>query len=182
MLEYEVRPLIKDDIQTLKSMWIPAAEQNEELPEASFERAVAWAEDVLSDQAQTSAQVHGVFCPNGDVHALFDLVHVHPTAPKGYFKILNMIVAPHLDLNGASQDEVFTMRDKLSQVVIEVIGHGLTLLHEYAATTKLKFYASDRVTLSIMQRAWGDMEEGLLASTGFETNLYGNWAEFSKTI
>jgi len=182
MLEYEVRPLKKADIQTLKSSWIPAAEENEELPEASFERAVAWAEDVLLDHARTSARVYGVFCPNGDVHALFDLVHVHPTAPKGYFKILSMIVAPHLDLNGASQDEVFAMRDKLSQVVMEVIGHGLTLLHEYVATTKLKFYASDRITLSIMQRAWGGMEEGLLASTGFQTNLYGNWAEFSKTI
>ncbi|MCW4151909.1 hypothetical protein OM427_20535 [Halomonas sp. 18H] len=182
MLEYEVKPIEREHIEKLKTTWIPTAEANEDLPEATFERAVAWAEDVLQGNANTTAQVHGVFCTNGDIHALFDLVPVRPHVPKGYFKILSMVVAPHLDLNGASKEQIFSMREALSEVVGEVIGHGLNLLHEYHEATKVKFFASDRITLSIMQRAWGDMDEGVLASTGFETNLYGNWAEFSKTV
>lgn len=180
MTGYTVNKLGASDVEILKSTWVAEAESREELPEATYERAVAWANGVINGGSLTQAEVHGVFCSNGDIHAIFDLVPVRATLPKGYYKILNMVVAPHLDLNGARKEDVFTMRNDLSHVVSEVIAHGLELLINSHEAVKIKFYASDRVTLSIMQRAWGDMEEGVLASTGFETNLYGNWAEFSK--
>ncbi|WP_179915817.1 hypothetical protein [Vreelandella glaciei] len=172
--------LNSDDIQLLKDDWIPAAEANDELPISSFKQAVSWAEDVENGSANTQAEVYGVFCSEGRIHAIFDQVGIHLGTPKGYFKILSMVVAPQIDLSGIKADEFFSARDRFAAVIAKVITHGMNILQSHENATKVKFYASGSVTLGLFQKTWASLDPDILEQLNVATNVYGNWAEFSK--
>lgn len=180
MSKYEIRKLDEKGIQHLRESWIPEAEANDELPVSSYVKAVSWAGEVVSGSANTEAEVHGVVCEQGEIHAIFDRVAVRPDAPRGYFKIISMVVSPSLDLSAASPESFYSIREQFAAVVAEVIVHGIKLLGEHEKAEKVKFYASDRVTLSLFQKVWGSFDSQILDELNLQTNAYGNWAEFSK--
>lgn len=179
-MEYEVKKLSSSDIQMLKDDWIPAAKANEDLPISSFNQAITWAENVQNGTADTSAEVYGVFCTEGRIHAIFDLVGVHLKTEKGYFKIVSMLVAPHIDLGGISKAEFFSARERFAAVIARVINYGMVILHGHQTATKVKFYASGSVTLGLFQKTWASFDPDILEQLNITTNVYGNWAEFSK--
>lgn len=181
MGNHSIWKLESKHIQRLKDEWIPAAEENENLPTTSFVKAVSWAEDVISGDANTEAEVYGVFCGEGHIHAIFDRVAIRPALPRS-FKIISMVVAPHLDLGGMDKERFFDARQHFAEVVADVIVYGITLLNEHEYATKVKFFASDRVTLTLFRNVWGSFDQEALEKLDLETSVYGNWAEFTKIM
>ncbi|WP_311064077.1 hypothetical protein [Halomonas sp. DWK9] len=179
-MEFQVRKLNSQDIQNLKDDWLPTAEANEELPTTSFKQAVTWAENVENGSTQTQASVYGVICSDGRIHAIFDRMDIHLNSAKGYFKILSMVVAPHLDLSGIPKEDFFVARQQFSKVIAEVIAHGMVVLQEHPTATKVKFFASGSVTLGLFQKVWATFDPDVLEQLNLKTDVYGNWAEFSK--
>ncbi|WP_413615770.1 hypothetical protein MRB56_02560 [Halomonas cupida] len=187
MRDTTISPLEEHHVQHLRQTWMQDVVSNEELPEAAYERGIAWVEDVHAGRVSTqNICVHGVFDEDGNIVAVFDLVKARPQLPGGFFKILSMMTCPSLDLNGIDgkrePDRWAEAIDGLGEAVASVIIHSLDLLEEHPNARKVKFYASGGVTLRMLERSFGAIEQQVFDSVGFETNVYGNWAEFVRPL
>lgn len=186
MRNLSIRQLDDMDVEQLRDSWMSVVNGNDELPETSYEKAVSWVEDVHAGNVQTAGvEVHGVFDESGTIHAVFDLVRVRPQYQGGFFKILSMVISPTHDLMGVDDDDQDSRAkaiDGIAHTVAEVIVHGLNLLREYENAKKIKFFASGDVTLNMLHKAFSAIEDNVANTVGFQTSVYGNWAEFKRPL
>lgn len=186
MQNLHISQLNDSHVAQLRDSWMAIVNSSDELPEASYERAIAWVEDVQAGNVQTpGVEVYGVFDENDTIHAVFDLVRARPHLPGGFFKIQSMVISPSHDLmnvDDGDQDSLGRAIDGIANTVAEVIGHGLLLLHEYENAKKIKFFASGGVTLRILHKAFAAIEDDVANTIGFQTSVYGNWAEFERPL
>lgn len=187
MGSYSVRKLEKQDVEVLRGSWMTAVSSCDELPQSSYERGIAWVEDVQSGAVVTAGvEIYGVFSSDGEIAAVFDFVRVRPGALGSYLKILSIMMGPQLDLSGVQEGDealVEQMTIESANVSARIVTFGLTMLVEHHLTSKVKIFAGGDATLEMLKGSFNDQLEAALKRI-FECklNTRGNWVEFTRIV